>query len=441
MATTRPSRRRGQDQDEGRRRGREKVDPRQAKNSADNKLALQATIACVVLLGIVFTLVVLGKGDPTPGPAKPEAREDPIQLEGPNRIRKPEEQSKIPIKLANQFLIGLGSDDQERIGKLIWWDRLFAQKEMESKRAEKDRYANLDDDAKAAMRDRFLLMVMDPDYEKIVSEYALKKLTAGTFTWDIADIGADYGNVRMRIEDNDEKTLLVFDIRTEIKPGFDTVRDAQNDAAWAIVGIEHEVHNRVNALGQRVRPAKKDYVEELYAADRREDRKKRRRASAGPPEADPVLVDWLEGTSDSTKTDIERLCAQTIQEDDLRAAMNARDDLINRGKIAIPGILRAMSQLDYEEDSGEIKQTFFLIQVLREMTGKQFNFRPDTTTMAFGQGGMTRSTPEERRKAVRRWFGWWETNKATWTKRVDEPEPESWEELTGEEEEDGKKDK
>ena len=48
---------------------------------------------------------------------------------------------------------------------------------------------------------------------------------------------------------------------------------------------------------------------------------------------------------------------------------------------------------------------------------------------------------EERRKAVRRWFGWWETNKATWTKRVDEPEPESWEELTGEEEEDGKKDK
>lgn len=430
MATTRPSRKRGQEQD----------DPRQARNKADNKMAIQATVACVVLLGLVFTLVSLGRGGDEPKP-KPEARPDPIMIDGPDRVRKPSELSDVPITLAQEFLIGLGNDDQGKIDALVWWDRLFEQKELESKREEKDRYANLDDEGKAKLRDRFMLMVMDPDYQQIVRDFALKKLTAGTFTWDRADIGADYGNVQMNIEDRDGKSLLVFNIRTEIRPGFDTINDAQNRKAWAIVGIDHEVKNRINELGQRVRSTKKDFVEELYAADRREEKKKKRRNAAGPPEADPKLVDWLEGMSDSTKSDIEKLCADTVQMDDPRAGIRARADLVDRGKVAIPGILRAISQLDYEEDRDDVLKTFQLVQVLREITGKQFNYRPETTTMGFGQGGMTRSTPEERRKAIRRWFGCWEANKDTWTKKSDEPEPESWEEMLGEDEDGGDKDK
>ena len=46
-----------------------------------------------------------------------------------------------------------------------------------------------------------------------------------------------------------------------------------------------------------------------------------------------------------------------------------------------------------------------------------------------GMGGMTRATPEERVRAVRRWFGWWKVSGPTWTKKAPSEEEETWEDL------------
>ena len=148
------------------------------------------------------------------------------------------------------------------------------------------------------------------------------------------------------------------------------------------------------------------------------------------------MVEWLEGMGESSKVQIEGLVADLVQTKDFRKSDVARATLTDRGKPAIPGLLRALSQLDIEEDKEEVAQAFQIIQTLREITGQNFNFRPMMTAQAFGMGGMTRATPAERIKAVRRWYGWWEVKGPKFTEKEKVKEPESWDDLdTGEEDE------
>jgi len=61
------------------------------------------------------------------------------------------------------------------------------------------------------------------------------------------------------------------------------------------------------------------------------------------------------------------------------------------------------------------------VQALREITGHHFGYEPGAAPMP-GMSVAT-ATPEERERAVRRWFGWWKHNKRSFTGR-EEPPPD-----------------
>ena len=423
MATKRPSRR-------GARRAEPQQNASQQKNSNDNKMALQAIGVGAVLVLLLFMFFSLGSEEQPI--AKKKGREGPTQIETGERMRRPTESSVVPIWLAEQFMVALGEEDEEKLVELFDWDQCFAKIDDQNNRAAGERFADMKKKEQDKLRDKLLIKIMDPDYSKIVRDFALDALAKNNFSWKNVDINPDWGNVTMEVVDERDRPKLLLLVKTQLREGFDPVNDVANKSAWGIVGVAHELKGKVTVDGRKIRSRRKDFAEDIYKKPRKKRKKSR---SLGPPEADPKLVDWLSGSSESARGKIEKLCVETVQTDNFRTADQARYTLIDLGKPAIPGILRAISQFDFEEDTKDVAKTFQLIQALREITGKNFNFRPMATKQGFGMGGMTRATPQERTKAIRRWFGWWQTNKEKWTKREEIKEPETWEELgkTGEE--------
>ncbi len=378
---------------------------------------------CVVGFLLIFGIFQLSKDEP-----KPKKKEEPAPVSnivGDTRER-PAEMSDVPVWLARQFMIALANEDEDKIEELMAWDLLFAKIDDLNNRQPGERYRDLDQEGKQALRDKYITKVMDPDFTTIIREYALDSLMDNTFD-STSDVGIDYGNVDIMVEDSRGRPKLLMQIKSQLKPGKDTVRDAQNRSAWGIVTVLHQIQGKVNAAGQKVRTRRKNFADDLYAKKKKKKAKKKRHA--GPPEADPKLVDWPEGMSAATKSKIESQVADLIQDDDFRRAREAKDLLMERGKPAIPGLLRALSKLDFEEDKDEVAQAWQIIQTLREITGLNFNFRPMMTRLALGMGGMTRATPEERLKAVRRWFGWWEKNAKTWKGKKIVDDARTWDDL------------
>ncbi|MFT7620242.1 MAG: hypothetical protein ACI97A_003899 [Planctomycetota bacterium] len=409
------------------------LNARQQMDKSDNKMAMQVLGACVVGAIVIFGLMSLSDDTPI---KKKEPRRAPVEIEGDTR-QAPEEESEVPIWLAEQFMIALANEDEDAVSKLIAWDLLFAKIEHLNNRSEEEKYVNLDPDAQMTLRDKLLIKILDPDFAQLIRENSLELLNSGNFIWNTSDVGIDYGNVTMMVQDSRGRDKLLLQVKSQLKKGKDTVKDAKNKEAWGIVDVSNQVMGKISPDGAKIRMRNKSITENIF----KKKRKPRKKSTAGPPEADPKLVDWPEGMGDSTKSKIESEVAALMQTEDFRKADQGKFSLIDRAKPAITGLLRALSQLDFEEDKDEVAKAFQVVQVLREITGLNFNFRPMATRQGFGMGGMTRATPEERTKAVRRWFGWWEKNGKSWTKKAEVIEPESWDDLVEDEDKDKTKKK
>ncbi len=431
MASRRPARRNSRSGNKSKKDAQ--LSAREQMNKNDNKMAMQILGGCLVGALLIFGMFMMSD-DPQPEKRK-ERRRGPTEIIGDNRP-SPLVESVVPIWLAERFMIALASEDEEAVSKLMAWDLLFGKIDSLNNRQPGERYADLDAAAKKKMQARYLEKVIDPDFAQLIRDNALEDLKEGIFM-NTNDIGDDYGNVNMMVEDSRGRPKLLIQVKTQLLPGMHTVRDAKNREAWGIVTILHQLQGQVNSEGTKIRMRKKDFAENLF----KKKKKRKKRRPAGPPEADPSQVEWPEGMGQGTKSQIESQVAALIQDDDFRKADQAKFALMDRGKAAIPGLLRAMSQLDFEEDKSDVAKSFQIIQTLREITGMNFNFRPMMTKQGLGMGGMTRATPEERVKAVRRWYGWWEVNKKTWTKKVAPKEPESWDDLVEDEDKDKKKKK
>lgn len=419
MAQRRPTRGQG-------RRVNPKERVRQGQEEKQNKAAIQAVVIGVVVLGIFMGLVALAgssdDGEPKVDRKRREKTGGATAGLADMRTEKPTEESEVPMWLASQFMIALGEDDPDRAADLFWWDKLFELIDEQNNIDTELRYANVTDEEKQKRQDKYLLKVFDPDYVDCVAENLLEGLVDGSrvrTAWGTYDIEAEWGNVSYKCTDEitDENLLEVL-VRTQLLPGHDAIRDAQNKDAWKIVGLRHESRIKLGRSGKRVIKRRKDFGEGFY----KKPRKKKKRGPVGPPEATPAVVDWLNGTSSEMQARVNGLVVKLNDDNDVRGAVGARDELIEIGKTALPGVLSAIATMDYKE--ADASKVFQLVQVLQEVTGHRIDYRPASTRQGFGMGGMTKQTPEERERAIRRWFGWWETTGLTWVPGEKAPEEE-----------------
>lgn len=422
MAARRPSR-------QSQKRSDPRANMRREQDKQDNKQAMIYIGGGLVAVLMIVIFMMVG-GDDSPPPKKDKKDNRPAYADLGQTYSSPTVDSGVPIWLSEQFLIALAKDDDVEFEKLVHWKTLFSRLDAKNNRDPKERYEFLEEADQRVLRDKFITKVMEPDFAEIVADKLLPYILDKSATWESARIEADYGNVVWTIKDPRDRKILEIIVKTELVPGFDAARDVNNKEAWTIVDVQYQAWSRTEE-GVRKRHVPKSMADGFY---KKKKKKKKKRTWTGPPEADPALVQWPESTVQSDRSDIDKLCNKTLDQRNPRDSDLARNQLMEKGRIVIPGILNALVPLDHTEDRNQIMGAWQLVQILREITGKSFGYAPLSSGMGFGQGGMTRATPEERVKAIRRWFGWWTVDAPKWDgKKYSGKEPETWEEL-GEEE-------
>jgi hypothetical protein len=130
------------------------------------------------------------------------------------------------------------------------------------------------------------------------------------------------------------------------------------------------------------------------------------------PAGEITTVDYLPDTDERTKAELKYLL-KALTSDDRNKAWKARGKIEEIGKPAIPGLLNQMVGLDMakREDVAEANK---YVTILRKITGRTFGFDP-----SFMTDTQLDSQAADLEHSLRRWFGWWERNKDTWTHRVD----------------------
>jgi hypothetical protein len=124
------------------------------------------------------------------------------------------------------------------------------------------------------------------------------------------------------------------------------------------------------------------------------------------PEAEPKVLDWLPGTGEAQKAEIERHIRDLFDEKNPAKLSNASQSLTTIGKPAIPKILSEFVGLDIAKNEADIKKGNALDRTLAVMTDLEMGYDPATFQSA---GALPPAAG--RLRALRRWFGWWEKNK------------------------------
>lgn len=142
------------------------------------------------------------------------------------------------------------------------------------------------------------------------------------------------------------------------------------------------------------------------------DEKYKRRIS---PEGEVARVDYPAETGEAVIGELEMLVEDLIG-DNTQRAKKAKRRLEKFEKTAIPALLNGIVPLDLTKGDDVIKANA-CISVLRKITGRRFGFRP-----GFIADVELESQAADLQRGIKRWFGWWERNKDTWTGRPEESE-------------------
>ena len=381
---------------------------REAANKSDNKIAIQVTVGLIIAFALIALVISSNKSDEEDTSRRRERRDDPVELGEVNIPASPSQESSIPERHAKTFLLALADQDAETMERLIWWDRMFEAMAQFNNWGEERRYANKDDRGKEKMRQDMLFRILDPDYAELVRTRLADAIRSNAAPPNKSDVGDDWGNVSYVINNLREIPVVGYLIKVQLLDNRDPVADAENPDAWKITRIKQDQFTSIKE-GQKPKKGR-DIGADLGKVEKK--RKPRKRGLQGPAEADPMDVAWLEGTSDAAKSNILDLVKRTQGND--RNALRSRRQMTDLGKQIIPPILTAIHQMNYRDDDAQIQNAWSLVLALRELTGLSFGFGPGTATSAGGPG-MAQATPDERARAIRRWFGWWETKGATFT--------------------------
>jgi hypothetical protein len=123
------------------------------------------------------------------------------------------------------------------------------------------------------------------------------------------------------------------------------------------------------------------------------------------PEGEPKTIDWLAGTSEAQKAEIERHMRDLFDTKNPARSGSASQGLTNIGKNAIPKLLSEFVSLDLKKEDDIIRGNI-VDRTLAVMTDQEMGF-----DVAAHQGSGMIPPSEARLRAIRRWFGWWEKNK------------------------------
>lgn len=123
------------------------------------------------------------------------------------------------------------------------------------------------------------------------------------------------------------------------------------------------------------------------------------------PEAEPKKLDWLAGTGEAQKAEIERHIRDLFDDKNPAKSSAASQALTNMGKNAIPRLLSEFVDLSVTKDDGVIRGNL-LDRTLAAMTDQEMGYDP-----AKNQSTGAIPPAEGRMRAIRRWFGWWGLNK------------------------------
>jgi hypothetical protein len=123
------------------------------------------------------------------------------------------------------------------------------------------------------------------------------------------------------------------------------------------------------------------------------------------PEAEPKELDWLPGTPEAQKVEIQGHIKALFDQQNPARFTEASQALTTIGKPAIPKLLSEFVNLDVRKEDDVIRGNT-IDRTLAAMTDQEFGYDPATFQS-------TGALPPAmgRMRAIRRWFGWWEKNK------------------------------
>jgi len=207
-------------------------------------------------------------------------------------------------------------------------------------------------------------------------EYALTK-------WNPVD-----GNV---VEQDDSSAVVHVRVdKLDVSEGLETrtmeFRLAQDDDGW-----------RVRSWERWIPP------EERRKIARRERGYEKVELSDGSVlyQADPRPLEYDEATPEELRERIDALYEQMIDLDATTEAADARAELIEIGKPAIPKLLTGLYETPLETEDQAIQVNQIVI-ALREITGEYMGYKPMQLV-----GSTTGTTEERRQAAIKAWFAWW----------------------------------
>ncbi len=122
------------------------------------------------------------------------------------------------------------------------------------------------------------------------------------------------------------------------------------------------------------------------------------------PEGEPTTLDWFPETTDAQKSDIEKHLKALEDENNPARATAASQALIQMGKLPIPRLLTELGKLDPKKEDDN-KRANTIDRTLAALTDQE---------MGYNVSEMSELIPplEARRRAIRRWFGWWKLHSA-----------------------------
>ncbi len=129
-------------------------------------------------------------------------------------------------------------------------------------------------------------------------------------------------------------------------------------------------------------------------------------------EREPEPLEHLESTPADVRARIDSLYATMVDLDLTKEAMQARADIVDIGRPAIPILLTGLFNTPLDTDDNAIIANI-IVTALRDITDQYFGYEPQILA-----GSAAGTTEERRASAIKQWFAWWHLNE----KKFDEKE-------------------
>lgn len=392
-----------------------------SRDRHDQKTAVKLVVACSLALLLIAGLIAVA-GSTDSGTSVQDGsratRRSNRRTELPENYARtdlgksinPEEVSRHPPVITRDFVTAMANGDRETIKELFLFGAYFKRADLRF-RNEEERYHGGSEGRQAELRDLVVTELLDPFLVEVLKKHMVPQMEAGEdWVWKAKEVDRKSAGMRILCKDEENKDLLMLDVELALKEGM-TEQDAMTQEAWGVKKVSLKwMQETIAATGDQKR------FRGLGVETQKKREAQARAGNKGPAEATPSVQNAVPGTSGEQGAIIEGHVRALIDEGTSGPDyFKAQDALKEAQKMAIPFLLNELVDRDHGENEADIMAAHKCILVLREITGMAFGYAPGKARMRMQS--MASATPEERRQAVRRWFGWWKYNRTSWTKK------------------------